>query len=108
MLYHVGAAKWTIATYFFFLAFPDTQIFVKPEVTKHAAKLLHLEIDYRSEVNWTTYALILRMAEALRQKLSDERKAELMPRDMIDVQSFIWLIGPGYSMATYGNDEKVP
>ena len=97
MLYDVGAAKWTIATYFLFLASPDDQIFVKPEATKRAARTLHAEIGFRSEVNWTTYSRILRMAEALRQKLSDEGKAQLKPVDMIDVQSFIWVMGPAYS-----------
>ena len=96
MLYDIGAAKWTIATYFLFLANPETQIFVKPEVTKHAAKILGIDIDYRPEVNWPTYNRVIRLAEELKHKLSEERKEELVPRDMIDVQSFIWVIGPGY------------
>ena len=96
MLYDIGAAKWTIATYFLFLASPETQIFLKPEVTKHAAKMLGVDIDYRPEVNWSTYSRVLRLAETLKHKLSEEKREELMPRDMIDVQSFIWVIGPSY------------
>ena len=37
MLYDIGVAKWPIATYFWFITYPDTHVFVKPEVTKHAA-----------------------------------------------------------------------
>jgi hypothetical protein len=96
MLYDIGAAKWTLATYFLFLALPETQMFVKPEVTKHAAQVLAFDIDYRPKVNWPTYSRILQLAETLKQKLSEEHREELMPRDMIDVQSFIWVIGPGY------------
>jgi hypothetical protein len=96
MLYDIGAAKWTIATYFLFLAFPDSQIFVKPEVTKHAARVLGIDIVYEPEVNWPTYDHVLHLAAILKEKLAAEGRDDLVPKDMIDVQSFIWVIGPGY------------
>ncbi len=49
MPYDIGAAKWTVATYFLFLAFPDSRIFVKPEVTKHAARVLGIDIAYEPD-----------------------------------------------------------
>ena len=56
MLYEIGAAKWPIATYFLFITFPDSQMFVKPEVTKNAANILKMEINLsRPEPNWLTY-----------------------------------------------------
>ena len=94
-LYDIGAAKWTIATYFPFLAHPDTQIFVKPEVTKHAARMLGIEIGYQPDVTWPVYERIQHLAYSLREKLNAEGD-ELAPADLIDVQSFIWVIGPGY------------
>ena len=96
MLYRIQAAKWPVATYFQFIAFPETQIFVKPEVTKHAADVLGLSIDYRPELNWSTYSKVLHLAETLRSKLSRDGRESLVPKDMIDVQSFIWVIAPGY------------
>lgn len=39
-----------------------------------------------------------KIAEALKRKLSAEGRDEPMPRDMIDVHSFIWIIGPGYAV----------
>jgi hypothetical protein len=96
MLYEIGAAKWTIATYFLFLMFSESEIFVKPEVTKHAARMLGIEVGYQPEVTWDTYERIQQMALELRSRLRSQGRDELAPTDMIDVQSFIWVIGPGY------------
>lgn len=96
MLYKTGAAKWTIATYFLFVAFPNDHFFLKPEVTKHAAGVLHYDIEYKPEVNWRTYDLVLGLAGLLKTKLVSECQGKMVPRDMIDVQSFVWVIGPGY------------
>jgi hypothetical protein len=93
MLYAIGAAKWLVATYFLFLAFPDNQIFPKPEVTKLAAKICRADIQYVLEVNWTTYAKVLLLTEEIKARLIQRRQENLIPRDMIDVQSFIWVIG---------------
>lgn len=96
MLYEINAAKWPIATYFQFLASPDTQIFLKPEVTKSAAEVLGIDINYKPELNWLTYSQVLQLAEVVRTKLTKEGVDDLIPRDMIDVQSFIWVTAPGY------------
>lgn len=96
MLYDINAAKWPIATYFLFLSDPDSQIFLKPEVTKSAAEVLGIEINYTPELNWLTYSQVSRMAESLRSKLIKEGQDDLVPRDMIDVQSFIWVTAPSY------------
>jgi hypothetical protein len=93
MLYDIGAAKWPVATYFLFLAFPGTQIFLKPEETKLAAKICRVDIQYVPEVNWTTYAEVLRLAEEIRARLIQRGQENLIPEDMIDVQSFIWVTG---------------
>lgn len=95
-LYEINAAKWPIATYFSFLAAPDRQIFVKPQVTKSAAEVLGIDINYRPDLNWLTYSQVQRLAEALRKKLVEQGQEEFTPRDMIDVQSFIWVTAPGY------------
>jgi hypothetical protein len=96
MLYEINAAKWPIATYFLFLADTSTQIFVKPAVTKSAAEVLGIDINYKPELNWLTYSQVLRLGDAIRLKLIKEGQDDLVPRDMIDVQSFIWVTAPGY------------
>jgi hypothetical protein len=89
LLGDIGAAKWTNASYFQFLAHPDRYIFCKPTVTQQAAEICNFEINYRPELNWLTYRSIQRFAEVLRDEITS-----LQPRDMIDVQSFIWCIAP--------------
>lgn len=99
-LERIGAAKWTTATYFPFLAFPEEHMFLKPEVTKHAAELTKAELNYKSELNWLTYSSLLGFAKYLRQEL---QTMEMKPCDMIDVQSFMWCITPGkYDWAESG------
>ncbi len=92
-LYDLKAAKWPIATYFLFMRFPDRHIFVKPEVTKHIAKVLQLDIQYAPELTWLTYSRVLLLAQLLQSKFSAYKKEALVPKDMIDVQSFIWVVG---------------
>lgn len=96
MLSAIGAAKWPIATYFLFITFPKNQMFVKPVVTQDAAKVLNQEINYRPELNWLTYSQVLALAERIRKELLKDRREILIPQDLIDVQSFIWVIAPGY------------
>ena len=96
VLYQINAAKWPIATYFLFIGAPDTQIFVKPQVTQNAADILNISINYRPDLNWLTYSQVLTLAESIKDKLKKTNNPDLLPRDMIDVQSFIWVIAPGY------------
>lgn len=86
----MGAAKWTIATYFLFIVHPTTYMFLKPTVTQNAAEVSGFAIHYRPALNWRTYASVLTFAQYLKAEL-----AALRPRDMIDVQSFMWCIAPG-------------
>lgn len=79
---------WPLVTVFGFIAKPDEEIFLKPQVTKIAAKKYGVEFDYRSRPNWQTYASLLAFAERVRKDTGD-----LAPRDMIDLQGFIWVQG---------------
>ena len=73
---------------FGFVAQPDTHIFLKPNVTRVAAEAYDYPFEYRSQPNWETYAGLLAFTETLKHDLAD-----LRPRDMIDIQSFIWVLG---------------
>jgi hypothetical protein len=79
---------WPVATVFGFIARPKVHFFLKPTVTKVAAAECNLDFEYASRPNWATYAGLLASARRLRGQLADMR-----PRDMIDIQSFIWVQG---------------
>lgn len=79
---------WPIVTVFGFIAQPATHIFLKPNVTRIAAREYGFDFQYQSRPNWDTYASLLAFAESVRR---DQR--DLRPRDMIDLQSFIWVQG---------------
>ncbi len=85
----IKAAKWTTLSYFLFIVFPDKFIFIKPIVTQLAAAMSAFEINYRPDLNWKTYQSVLDFSEYFRSELKDFK-----PRDMIDIQSFMWCIGP--------------
>jgi hypothetical protein len=96
VLEQMDAATWPIATYFLFLRFPDRFLFLKPTVTQEAAEILGQEINYRPEPNWVTYSQVIALGDLVAKKLNARKLPTLSPRDMIDVQSFIWVISPSY------------
>jgi hypothetical protein len=79
---------WPLVTVFGFIAQPDRHIFLKPNVTRRAARVYGFDFTYQSRPNWDTYASLLAFAAQVRR---DQR--DLRPRDMIDLQSFIWVTG---------------
>jgi hypothetical protein len=81
-------STWPIVTVFGFLAQPTKHIFLKPNVTRRAAAAFGVPFDYESRPQWRTYASLLAFAAAVRAAVED-----LRPRDMIDIQSFIWVLG---------------
>ena len=86
------SAKWTVATYLPFLWRPEAHMCLKPEVTKDfAARVGHrFASDYEPRLDIAVYDSLLDLVARTEAEL-----AELEPRDRIDVQSFIWVIG-GY------------
>ncbi|GAA0796470.1 DUF3553 domain-containing protein [Marinobacterium sediminicola] len=90
VLEKIEAAKWTTATYFLFIVDPSKFMFVKPTITQYSSELCGFEINYKPQLNWLTYKSVLSFSEYLFSEISD-----LKPRDMIDVQSFMWCIAPG-------------
>ena len=79
---------WPLATVFGFLAQPERHIFLKPNVTRAAARHYGYPFAYVSRPGWSTYASLLGFADRIREDQHD-----LEPRDMIDLQSFIWVQG---------------
>ena len=79
---------WPLVTVFGFIARPDVHIFLKPNVTRVAAKAYGFEFHYQSKPNWAAYRSLLDFAETVRRDTRD-----LRPKDMIDLQGFIWVQG---------------
>lgn len=79
---------WPLQTVFGFIGDPDTHIFLKPTVTRNAAKKYGFEFNYESKPNWATYQSLLEFAEQVKKDA-----AALKPVDLIDIQSFIWVQG---------------
>lgn len=79
---------WPVTTVFGFIAQPEQHIFIKPNVMRRAAEALDLSFDYASRPNWQTYDSALKLARTLKRELRD-----LGARDMIDIQSFLWVQG---------------
>jgi hypothetical protein len=79
---------WPAVTVFGFLARPQEHIFLKPMVTRKAAAAYGFDFEYSSRPAWGTYASVLAFARRVRRDVAD-----LRPRDMIDVQSFLWVQG---------------
>jgi hypothetical protein len=79
---------WPLVTVFGYIALPDEHIFLKPNVTRAAAREYGFDFRYVSRPNWDTYESLREFAATVRR---DNR--DLKPRDMIDLQSFIWVQG---------------
>jgi hypothetical protein len=79
---------WPLVTVFGFLAQRDRHIFLKPNVTRRAAQAYDFDFAYQSRPSWEVYSSLLDFAATIRRDVRD-----LRPRDMIDVQSFIWVQG---------------
>lgn len=79
---------WPLVTVFGFIAEPTREIFLKPQVTRRAAEAYGFKFDYRSRPNWETYESLLDFAATIERDNED-----LAPKDMIDLQSFIWVQG---------------
>jgi hypothetical protein len=79
---------WPLHTVFGMIGNPDEHIFLKPRVTQFAAEEYGFDFNYKSRPNWDTYQSLLDFAEQVRKDTKD-----LKPRDMIDLQGFIWVMG---------------
>lgn len=87
VLSEMGANKWTVATYFQFLASDGRCMFMKPSAMKRMADSLKIALNYKAQPNWLTYLKLQELANRVDLEL---RNRNLSPRSGIDVQGFIW------------------
>lgn len=81
-----NANKWTLPTYFLFIRYPDSEIFVKPQTTRRLIELGGWDIELDSVPTGEKYAAIRDAYVELREALQ-----EFGPRHMIDVQGFAFV-----------------
>ena len=79
---------WPLATVFGFIAQPKQHFFFKPTVTREALGRCGLPFDYTSRPSWPVYKALLDTVRKVRIEV-----ASMRPRDMIDMQSFLWVQG---------------
>jgi len=87
LLSEMGANKWTIATYYQFLASDGKWMLMKPSAIKRMADSFKIALNYKAEPNWLTYSKLQELADRVDVEL---RNRKLKPHSRIDVQGFIW------------------
>ena len=85
-----GRISWPILTYLPFLWDYQRHMFLKPTVTADFADRVGHDFHhaYSAEPNAQTYLSLLDLVEKTRSAITS-----LQPRDNIDIQSFIWVVG---------------
>lgn len=83
--------SWPLVTVFGQIARPDSHLFLKPMVTRKAARAYGYDFEYEATPSWPVYRGLHTFAAILRRDL--DRKPGFRARDMIDIQSFIWVQG---------------
>jgi hypothetical protein len=79
---------WPVLTVWGFLALPDRHVFLKPNVTRTAARAYGFPFLYASRPAWPVYESLLAFTAKV---MRDQR--QLRPKDLIDAQGFIWVQG---------------
>ena len=79
--------NWPIVTILPFLARPDGHMFLKPMQTQRIADAFTFDLAYSARPQWDTYDRLLILSNRLLERLRP-----LGARDLIDVQSFMWVV----------------
>jgi hypothetical protein len=87
LLSEMQVSKWTVATYYQFLASDGKWMFMKPTIMKSMAEALKISLNYKPEPNWLTYSKLQDLGDRVELEL---QKRGLKPHSRIDVQGFIW------------------
>lgn len=93
-LHGLGLRKWTYGTYFLFMSNPAKEIFVKPEGLKKAAEISDFPLDYDPAPTARVYRQVLAFGDWIDMHLRKSGHSQLIPKDNIDTQSFIWRMAP--------------
>lgn len=78
--------RWTFPTYLLSICHPESELFVQPSTMRWALQFFGRGSLWRRTPNQRTYSALLRVAAGLKEAM-----ARFAPRDMIDLQSAIWI-----------------
>ena len=78
---------WPVVTILPFLAKPDGHMFLKPLQTQRIAEAFTFDLSYSANPKWGTYNRLLTLSNRLLELLRPRGA-----RDLIDVQSFMWVV----------------
>jgi MoxR-like ATPase len=96
---HYLPNRWPFPTLFLFLTHPESELFVQPQVARWFLRFMGLPDAYQPSPSAEVYATLRDQAELLGDALQRYR-----PRDMVDLQSFLWVCARE-SRASTGNLE---
>jgi len=95
-------SKWTFPTYFLFLCHPQTEMFVKPRAMKRFLEFLSPdEVQFKGTPSSQAYATIKQISLQLKEEMK-----EYGPKDMIDIQSAIYITNILINNANFLTKEK--
>jgi len=85
-----GPASWPLVTYLPFLWRPNDHMYLKPQVTRDFADRVGHPFAqaYSAGLKPAVYKSLMELVTQTEAEISD-----LQPRDYIDIQSFIWVVG---------------
>jgi hypothetical protein len=84
---------WTTLTWLPFVGSPSDHILVKPTITQTFASITAFDIQYRPSLNFETYRRAVALGKQVRGALeASELNIRQRTLDMIDVQSFMWVV----------------
>jgi hypothetical protein len=84
----LGCLKWTVATFFQFIATKGEAMFMKPSVAKLFSSAVGVDLNYSTIPRWLTYQKLNETASVVRERLL---ASGLKPRHGIDLQSFMYV-----------------
>lgn len=97
-------SKWTFPTYFLFLRYPETEILIKPHLIRWFLNFVDADITLESTPRASVYTSIKELVHDLKEQLS-----AYDPRDIIDIQGFLWVAYKevkGYSDSSSENNPE--
>lgn len=80
-------SRWTFDTYFLFIFHPESELFIKPSVTKRFLKLVGANDVLSKKPTVESYLSVRQIAHELRELLRPYG-----PRDMVDIQGLLWCL----------------
>ncbi|KAA3663539.1 MAG: AAA family ATPase [Chloroflexi bacterium] len=77
--------KWTFPTYYLFLIYPNSEMYIKPMMTRWYIELMNGPRTYPWTPSGQAYEAVQSICQQLQKSLS-----KFEPQDMVDVHSMLW------------------